>query len=249
MDKVGQWRSIEPAETGAPPEPAAEKPAEGTIMRGPWRMALAVLLGVAVLGATGLVLWATTPQPQLIFGAADAASPVDDRSGTSPGAVGTLAPEELIVDVQGAVMVRGLHRLPAGSRVGDAIAAAGGYSAQVDIRAAAERLNLAERLTDGAKIQVPARGEGAAAVAPTGAAPDGGVPTATEPPAEGGLVEINTASQAQLETLPGIGPVTATEIIAAREQTPFASVDELLGRGVVGPVTFEKIRLLVTVAP
>jgi competence protein ComEA len=249
MDKIGQWRSIEPAETGASAEPAAEKPAEGTSTRGSWRMALAAFIGFVVLAAAGLALWATTPQPQLLFGAADAASPFDDIEGTDGPAIGTDTPEELIVDVQGAVMERGLHRLPAGSRVGDAIAAAGGYSSQIDIRAAAERLNLAERLTDGAKINVPVRGQEAAAAAPTVGAPDGGGSAATEPPAETGLIEINTASQAQLETLPGIGPVTATEIIVAREQTPFTSVDELLGRGVVGPATFEKIRQLVIVAP
>lgn len=253
MDKIGQWRSIEPAEAGAPTEPAAEKPAEGTATRGSWRMALAALLGVAVLASAAAALWATTPQPQLIFGAADAASPFDDGADPSPGGAGTAPPEELIVDVQGAVMERGLHRLPPGSRVGDAIAAAGGYSSQVDIRAAAEKLNLAERLTDGAKIQVPARGDGAVAAAPT-AAPaagptDGGDPALTDPPAEGGLIDINTATDAQLDTLPGIGPITAGKIIAAREEAPFTSVDELLGRGVVGPATFEKIRQLVTVAP
>ena len=254
MDKIGQWRSIEPVEAGAPTGLAAEKPAEGTATRGSWRMALAALLGVAVLAAAGAALWATTPQPQLIFGAADAAPTFDDGARSShSGAVGTAAPAELVVDVQGAVMERGLHSLPPGSRVGDAIAAAGGYSSQVDIRAAAEKLNLAERLTDGAKIQVPARGDGAVAAAPT-AAPavgptDGGDPTLPQPPAEGGLIEVNTATEAQLDTLPGIGPVTAGKIIAAREEAPFTSVDELLGRGVVGPATFEKIRQLVTVAP
>lgn len=246
MDKIGQWRSFEPAEAGASAEPATEKPAEGTVTRGSWRMALAAFLGIAVLGAAGLALWATTPQPQLLFGAADAASPFY-ADGTGPIVGGTAAPEELIVDVQGAVVDRGLHRLPAGSRVGDAIAAAGGYSGQVDIRAAAERLNLAERLTDGAKIHVPARGDGAAAAAPTGDAPDAGGPAASVPPVEGGLIEINTATEAQLDTLPGIGPVTAGKIMAAREEAPFTSVDELLGRGVVGPATFEKIRQLVTV--
>lgn len=252
MDKIGQWRSIEPAQAGAPAEPAADGPAEGTFARGSWRMALAASLVVAVLAAATAALWATTPQPQLIFGAADAASPFDDAL-PSDGSTDAAPLQELIVDVQGAVEQRGLHRLPPGSRVGDAIAAAGGYSPQVDIRAAAEKLNLAERLTDGAKIHVPARGDAAVAAAAT-AAPDGAEPgsggtPANDAPAGGGLIEINTATDAQLDTLPGIGPVTAGKIIAAREEAPFTSVDELLGRGVVGPATFEKIRQLVTVAP
>jgi competence protein ComEA len=133
--------------------------------------------------------------------------------------------------------------------VGDAIAAAGGYSPQVDVAAAALQLNLAQRLADGDKIQVPARGDtsreppAAAATAQPPGSP------ATVDSSSGTLINLNSATEAQLDTLPGIGPVTAGKIIAAREETPFASVDELLGRKVVGPSTFEKLLELVTVGP
>jgi competence protein ComEA len=139
--------------------------------------------------------------------------------------------------VQGAVVNPGVHSVPAGSRVADAIAAAGGYSTEVDIAAAASALNLAERLRDGQKIHVPARGE--AVTLPAGA---------TQPPtgATNGQIDINHATQGELESLPGIGPVTAAKIIAAR---PFATIDELDSRDVVGPSVMEQIRDLITVTP
>jgi competence protein ComEA len=149
----------------------------------------------------------------------------------------------LIVDIEGAVSVPGLHQLPNGSRLGDAIAAAGGYAPSVDIDAATRLLNLAEKVTDGQQIRVPMLGDSSAAP-PTPATPGG-----SEPNSVGGLVDLNHASAEELDTLPGIGPVTAAKIIDARAQAPFASVDDFGSRGVVGPSTFEKLRDLVTVTP
>jgi competence protein ComEA len=157
-----------------------------------------------------------------------------DSSFAAPGA--TAAPA-LVVDVEGAVAEPGVHHVPAGGRVADAIAAAGGYSTEVDIAAAAGMLNLAALVTDGQKIRVPARGEVASFPGDATAAP-GDAPT--------GPIDINHATQGELESLPGIGPVTAAKIIAAR---PFGSIDELDARGVVGPSTLEKIRDLITVTP
>ena len=125
--------------------------------------------------------------------------------------------------------------------------AAGGYGPQVDIRGAAERLNLAEQLSDGAKIYVPAMGDAPGPALTSGSVGSSG--SLGDIVDGGGLIDVNTAGQAELETLPGIGPVTAATIIAAREESPFAAVDDLLVREVVGPATFEKIRTLVSVTP
>jgi competence protein ComEA len=146
-----------------------------------------------------------------------------------------------VVDVEGAVQRPGLHRLSSDSRVGDAIEAAGGYSATVDIAAAAAQLNLAERLTDGAKVHVPVLGE----VPGEPPRPTGG----GEVPAPGGLIDVNKATAEELESLPGIGEVTADKIITAREEAPFVSIEDLVTRSVVGPATMEKIRELIIVAP
>jgi competence protein ComEA len=139
---------------------------------------------------------------------------------------------ELVVDVEGGVNLPGIHRLPAGSRVADALAAAGGYAEGADLAAAARSLNLAAAVVDGQQIYVPVLGEGPA----TGG--DG---------AGSGLVNLNRASQSELEALPGIGPVTAQKIIDARAEMPFTTLDELVTREVLTARQLEQIADLVTV--
>jgi competence protein ComEA len=138
------------------------------------------------------------------------------------------APAFIVVDVAGAVARPGVFRLPAGSRVVDAIAQAGGLTAQADAAA----LNQAALLRDGARVYVPRAGE---------AAPAGSVGTAAET-----KLDINRASQAELVALPGIGPTTASRILRAREQKPFAKVEELQTRGLVPQRVFAEIRDLIT---
>ena len=251
MDRFGEWRLVEPAaaDDGDKPSPTniPAKPAEPAR---PEANAISVrligLLAAAVLGVTGVALWltSTAAQPSLqVSGAAvffDAQSSEPTASGelSTPGGL-------IVVDVEGAVVNPGLHRLASGSRIGDAIVEAGGYSPQVDISAAAATLNLAQLLVDGAKVHVPARG---AVVGAAGSDPPS-KPTGVDLGDAGGLINLNTATGDELDTLPGIGPVTAAKIIDARDSAPFASVDDLLAREVVGSSTFEKIRALVTVGP
>jgi competence protein ComEA len=146
-----------------------------------------------------------------------------------------VAVDEMVVDVQGAVARPGLVRLPPGARVADAISAAGGYTQQTDLLAAAASINLAAPLSDGAQVFVPVLGLAG-----------GPGPTASNDGAGGGLVNLNTASPEALEALPGIGPVTVQKIVAARQERPFATLEELVEREVMNRGQLEDIRDLVT---
>ena len=149
----------------------------------------------------------------------------------SPSAGGTL-----VIDVEGGVVHPGIVRLPAGARVADAIVAAGGYGPEADLLEAA-KLNLAAPLTDGQQVFVPLRG-GGPGVATSGPQAGGG--------GAGGLVNLNTAAPEELDTLPGIGPVTVQKIVAARQERPFATLEELTERKVLTSSQVDKIRDLVT---
>jgi competence protein ComEA len=133
----------------------------------------------------------------------------------------------LVVDVAGAVRRAGLYRLPQGARIADAIARAGGASSRADV----DLVNLAAPLADGEQVLVPARGT---------AAPGGGPASPTAP------VDLNSATAEQLDTLPGVGPVTAQKIIDYRQaHGPFRSVDDLDAIPGIGPSRIENLRGLV----
>ena len=142
------------------------------------------------------------------------------------------APVRLIVHVAGAVRRPGVYRFRDGARVADAVARAGGAVRGSDLSA----LNLAAPLADGTQVLVPRRAD---TTAPASAAPgDGGV--------QGGKVHLSTATVDQLDTLPGVGPVTAQKIVDWRTaHGPFRTVDDLDAIPGIGPARIEQLRELV----
>ena len=137
---------------------------------------------------------------------------------------------EIIVHVDGAVKNPGIYKLAADSRVNDAVVAAGGLSQDAD----SARINLAAKLSDGTKVYIPSHND------PVSSGSAGSV--AGEVAAS--LININTATEAQLDSLPSIGPVTAQKIIASR---PYSAKEELLSKKAVGSATYDKIKDLITV--
>lgn len=166
-------------------------------------------------------------------------------TGTAPGAVATSGVSgAVVVDVVGKVRRPGLVRLPAGSRVADAIAAAGGATD----RAALPRINLARPLSDGEQVVVPDADDPLPAPAPAPAGPGGpGGPSGTGTAAAGPL-DLNAATAADLDGLPGVGPVIAGRIVAWRaEHQRFTRVDELAEVAGIGNRMLERLRPLVRV--
>ena len=158
-------------------------------------------------------------------------APVDEVVVDQTPAPAVSGNADLYVHVSGAVRTPGLYVLPAGARVVDAIAAAGGFAEGADRSA----VNLARTLDDGEQLPVPREGERppAGAVAPA--------------PADA-LVDLNSADAAQLETLPRIGPALAERIIAWRDDNGgFTSVEDLLAVPGIGDTMLESLRDLVTV--
>lgn len=139
---------------------------------------------------------------------------------------------DIVVHVDGAVAKPGVYRLGSGARVVEAIAAAGGLSREAERK----NINLAAKVSDGQKIYVPAVGESASQSVGGSGSQIAGVSE--------GLININSASEAQLDTLAGVGPVTVQKIIASR---PYSSLEELLSRKVVSSSVFEKIKDKITV--
>lgn len=182
---------------------------------------LLAVAGLAALGGAGLWYARSLPQPVRIR----APTPAPTLSAT---------PATVLVHVAGWVRRPGVFELRDGDRVVDAIDAAGGPRRGADLGA----LNLAAVLVDAQQVLVPKRGQAEPAGPSASAGPEG----------SGDLVNVNTATAPDLETLPGIGPVLAEAIVAYRdEHGPFTSVDQLEDVSGIGPVTLGEIRDLVTV--
>ncbi len=191
-------------------------------MKNWWLVALGVLFGL--LGAGAVTLASSPPR------------------GTPIQLLPPPTPAPIQVHVTGAVHNPGVYDLPLDSRVQDAIQVAGGFTED----AQQDGINLAAKLQDGDQVQVPAQR--------TSAAPpsDGTSAQNTDDQSTEistfSVININTASQEELETLPGIGPVTAEKIIAYRQTNgEFSSIESIQKVSGIGPATFEKIKDLITV--
>jgi competence protein ComEA len=192
------------------------------------------LVAVLVVMLGGAALWYTRSLPKPVEIRATVAPQVAP-SGAASAASASASPSaaSLIVDVAGAVRKPGVYQFREGDRVVDAIHAAGGPTAKASLDA----LNLAAPLTDGVQILVPRAAPAGAEAAPGAVASGPAAP-----------INVNTASAAQLEALPGIGEVIAQRIVDYRTQNgPFASVDGLLDVSGIGDAILGDIHDLVTV--
>jgi competence protein ComEA len=215
------------------PDPTLRERADALVdrvrsMTGLARAALAVAASIAVAVVAVVLLRPagadTAPEDSL-----------PRASAAAPASSAPVAPSTVVVvQAAGAVVHPGLFRLPSGARVDDLVQAAGGLAADAD----PDRVNLAALLTDGEKVYVPRVGEAIP--------PDAGGAAASS--SSSGPIDLNTATIAQLDTLPGVGPATAQAIVDYRSQHGrFHSVDELLNVRGIGQAKLDEIRALVRV--
>jgi competence protein ComEA len=204
--------------------------------RSGWVVAGFVLLVVAA----ALVLWARGAPAQI---APPATPPAGESAALAPTSASPTT-AFLYVDVSGAVRRPGLYKLQPGSRVADAIRAAGGAVRRADL----EVLNLAQPLTDGVKVDVARKGTSQGAVASSAASSGTAGTTGVAPSPTVPIVNINTADEPTLELIPGVGPVTANAILDYRNRIGrFSTIEQLLDVNGIGPATIENIRPYITI--
>lgn len=172
-----------------------------------------------VLGAVSIILVALSIS--LLVKSAQTTTPI--RFSEDEVATGSaLGASMVAVDVEGAVNHPGLYSLPAGSRIEDAILAAGGLSTKADLAILAKTINRAAKVVDGGKLYIPLQGD-----------------TLQKPSGQSIFISINSASESELESLPGVGPVTAKKIIDNR---PYQTLEELVSTKALGQSLFDKLK-------
>jgi competence protein ComEA len=209
--------------------------------------ALCVALGLAVIVAGPLLRSTPTPSPMSAEPLTDpfAAELLEAPTPVAQEPTAVPPPPDVVVYISGAVAQPDVYRLPGGARVKDAVLAAGGLLAD----AAGEAINLAAPLNDAQHIHIPRVGE----ATPASAAYAPGAPAAADTPgasipANDGRLDLNRASQADLEELPGIGKVLAERIVAYRtEHGAFGSVADLRSVSGIGAKLFAELEPLVVV--
>ena len=227
------------------------------------RTRLAIVAGALVAVSAGGAIWAVTRttangstaiEHSLPYAPGAHQATTLPKSGPIAGATNrpaaavpasTKPSPPVVVDVGGAVVRPGVYKLDGGSRVADALAAAGGVTLEADD----ERLNKAEKLADGIRIFVPRRGvTPPVVVGLTPPVSSGSGSVAAGVGATPAVINLNTADATQLDALPGVGPATAAAIVQYRTQHgPFASVDKLTDVPGIGPAKLERWRSFLTV--
>ena len=192
------------------------------------------LAAIALLALIAAVLaWRHLSSGAPASGAALQVAPLRPRAPVAAAGAAGGSVAQIVVDVVGAVRRPGLYRLRRGARVADAVERAGGLTRH----AQREAVNLAAPLADGEQVVVAARGSPGAAAVGGGAAAAGG---------QAAPISLSTATAEQLDTLPGVGPVTAQKIVAYRaEHGPFTSVAQLDAIPGIGPARLDELRGLV----
>jgi len=159
---------------------------------------------------------------------------VSDQNATHSASLAHV--NQIAIDVEGAVINPGVYKLDRDARVQDVLIAAGGLSDKADRGKVAKALNLASKIVDGGKIYVPAVGEVTSVADSSGSSQSS---SAVAGDSTSSLININSATEQELDSLPGVGSVTAGKIINGR---PYGSTDELLSKKVVGQSVFGKIK-------
>ena len=203
-------------------------------------------VGVACAAALVLAValwrfWPAAPAPEVAF---DEVSEAGETEISESAETSEAAPASAVVHVAGAILRPGVYSLPVGARVSDAVAAAGGALGS----AAPDAVNLARIVADGERIYIPTQEEAEGAPQEAGAAgPWSGEPAAGGVSADG-RIDVNRATAAEIEELPGVGPATAQKIIDDREANgPFTKPEDLMRVPGIGAKKFEAMREQVSV--
>ena len=178
--------------------------------------------------AYGLIaLLGSINKPQdITFKSGSAANPAANSN--------SISQNQIQVDIEGAVISPGVYKLSQNSIIKDALVAAQGLSAEADRDWVAKNLNLAAKLTDGAKVYIPKVGEVSIS--------SNQIPNSTDQTSS--LININTASASDLDSLPGVGPATVTKIVNGR---PYSDINQLLDKKAVSSKVFDEIKDKITV--
>lgn len=201
-----------------------------------YKLPIIIGAGAVFLVAVSLVLLVKSIQTT---------TPIEFSIATGSGSVAGAQAGELVVDVSGAVVHSGVYKMIEGDRIHDAIQRAGGMTDDADREYVARSLNLALPVTDGMKVYIPSKDKtshnsnSVQRVSDTSHNLDTLSRSPETPYNVSDQVSINFATQSELESLPGIGPVTAGKIISGR---PYSAIDELVAKKAIGQATFSKIK-------